>query len=54
MKFKLEITPALVPSERHQIEDQLKKMGYHVLGGGTSVDMSACDVSFENKPNPSN
>ena len=47
MKHKLKIKPAIPPEERHQIEAVLKSMGYKVSGGGTDVDMSACDISFE-------
>ena len=46
MKYKLEIKPAIMPEERHKIEDVLKKLGYDVSGGGTDTDMSACDISF--------
>ncbi len=45
--FKLEVKPAIIPEERHQIEDVLKSMGYEIRGGGTHTDMSACDISFE-------
>lgn len=47
MIHKLTITPAIKPEERHKIEDILKEMGYHVIGGGTDMDMSECDISFE-------
>ena len=47
MKHSLKITPAIEPGERHQIEDCLKEMGYHVIGGGTDTDMSECGISFE-------
>jgi len=47
MKYKLEIKPAILPEERHKIQDTLKNMGFLVNGGGTDTDMSACDVSFE-------
>ena len=46
MKYKLEIKPAIIPKERHKIEDVLEKLGYVVHGGGTDTDMSACDISF--------
>ena len=46
MRFKLEIKPAIIPEERHKIEDALTLMGYDVHGGGTDTDMSACDISF--------
>ena len=47
MNFKLKITPAILPKERHQIQDALKKLGYKVTGGGTHTDMSECDISFQ-------
>ena len=46
-KFKVIITPAMLPTERHKIEDAVKKMGYKVNGGGTDTDMSKCDFDFE-------
>lgn len=46
MKYTLVIEPAILPKERHKIEDVLKKLGYNVSGGGTDTDMSACDISF--------
>lgn len=46
-KFKLTITPAINPGERYKIEDTLKDIGYHVIGGGTHTNMSECDISFE-------
>lgn len=47
--YILKIRPALLPVERHSIEDALKKIGYKVLGGGTDTDMSGCDISFQKK-----
>ncbi len=47
MKYILTIKPALRPIERHEIKEALKKLGYHVSGGGTCTDMSSCDISFE-------
>ena len=47
MRYIMEIKPALVPKERHQIEDCLKQLGYHISGGGTYTDMSCCDISFD-------
>lgn len=44
--YTLQITPAIIPAERHKIEKILSKIGYNVLGGGTHTDMSACDISF--------
>lgn len=49
MKYTLKIKPAILPAERHKIEDTLKKLGYDVSGGGTNTDMSACDISFSEK-----
>jgi len=45
-KHILEIKPAILPEQRHKIEDVLKKAGYEIHGGGTNTDMSACDISF--------
>lgn len=47
--YRLTIEPALLPGERHKIEDVIKKLGYKVLGGGTNTDMSQCDISFQKK-----
>ena len=47
--YILTIKPALLPVERHTIEDALKKIGYKVLGGGTNTDLSKCDISFQKK-----
>lgn len=47
--FKLTITPAIHPKDRHIIEDTLRKIGYHVIGGGTDTDWSQCDITFEEK-----
>lgn len=47
MKYILTIKPALNPEDRHEIEDALKELGYHVSGGGTCTDMSSCDISLE-------
>lgn len=46
-KYTLKIKPAIPLKERHRIEDLLKKSGYDVIGGGTNIDMSECDISFE-------
>jgi len=46
-KFSLIVKPAIVPEERHRIEKVLTKIGYYVDGGGTNVDMSQCDISFQ-------
>jgi hypothetical protein len=48
-KFKLIIRPAILPSERHKIEDVLKTLNYTVWGGGTDTDMTQCDITFEKK-----
>jgi predicted naringenin-chalcone synthase len=47
MKYSMTISPAIAPKVRHKIEDTLKEMGYDVTDGGTMVDMSECDISFE-------
>ena len=47
MRYIMEIKPALEPKERHQIQDHLTWLGYHVSGGGTCTDMSSCDISFD-------
>ena len=44
--YRMTIEPALIPAERHQIQDVLQSLGYHVSGGGTATDMTCCDVSF--------
>ena len=49
MKHSLIIKPAIHPTERHQIETVLKKIGYHIIGGGGHTDGSKCDISFETK-----
>ena len=46
MKHTLIIKPAIPPEKRHKLEDQLTLMGYEVYGGGTGMDMSECDISF--------
>ena len=46
MRHSLTIKPAIPPEQRHEIEDVLEKMGYHVIGGGSHTDMSKCDISF--------
>lgn len=47
MKYTLTIKPAIDPKERYVLEDELYKMGYKIIGGGTKMDMSECDISFE-------
>lgn len=49
IEYALTITPALEPEERHKIERAIESLGYEVTGGGTMVDMSECDISFEGK-----
>jgi len=46
-QYTLRIKPAIQPSERHEISKVLRKMGYHIIGGGTNTDMSICDIGFE-------
>jgi len=46
-RYDLVITPALEPAERHKIEKALASLGYEVTDGGTMVDMSECDITFE-------
>ena len=48
-KYIMTITPALKPVDRHDIQDALLLLGYHVSGGGTATDMTCCDVSFYKK-----
>ena len=50
MKYRLTIKPAIPPERRHVLEDELKKLGYHIIGGGTMTDRSECDISFESSP----
>ena len=45
-KYILTIRPAIPPEERHQLEDTLKNIGYHVMGSGNHTDGSKCDISF--------
>lgn len=46
MKHTLVIKPAILPVERHKIEDILKELGYEIHGGGTDTDLSSCDITF--------
>jgi len=46
MNYILEVKPALMPEERHKLEDFLESEGYDVSGGGTHADLSFCDISF--------
>jgi len=46
-RYDLVITPALEPAARHKIETALASLGYTVRGGGTMMDMSECDITFE-------
>ncbi len=52
MKHHLTIEPALPPGQRHLLEDTLRALGYHVIGGGGFLDGSQCDISFETGSNP--
>ena len=47
MNYKLIIIPALLPDDRHKIEDTLKDLGYNVSGGGQMLDGTKCDISFK-------
>ena len=47
MNYSLTIKPAILPEERHKIEAVIKDLGYNWIGGGTDVDMSQCDISFD-------
>ena len=49
MDFRLKIEPAIMPEDRHRVEDVLKEAGFNAHGGGTDTDMSACDVTFSKK-----
>ena len=51
MKHSLVIKPAIPPEIRHKIEDLLTELGCKVSGGGTCVDKSSCDISFDS-PDP--
>ena len=48
-KYSLIIKPAIPVIERHEIEDCLKAIGYHINGGGMHADGSICDISFEKR-----
>jgi len=45
-EYLMTIKPALEPTERHKIQDAMKKLGYDVSGGGQMLDGSECDISF--------
>lgn len=48
MRHILTIRPAISPKARHAIERFLGEyFGYEVIGGGTHIDLSSCDISFE-------
>ena len=47
--FILEIKPSIPPEDRHKIEDVLSKQGYEIVGGGTMLDGSSCDICFSKK-----
>jgi hypothetical protein len=48
-KYSLVISPAIPPEERYEIEKTIKKLGYKILGSGTCMDMSSCDIAFQGK-----
>jgi len=47
IKYKLVITPAIPPMDRHRLEDVIEELGYKTTGGGTWTDLSKCDITFE-------
>ena len=47
MRHTIEIKPAIKPALRHKIERILIEDGYILIGGGTMVDGSSSDISFE-------
>jgi len=47
MNYRLFIEPGIPPEHRHKIEDVLKKLGYHIVGGGQMLDGSESDISFD-------
>ena len=47
MKYILEIKPSIDVTHRHRLQNVLELLGYHVIGGGQSMDWSFCDISFE-------
>jgi hypothetical protein len=47
MKYNLIIKPAIRIDDRHQIEQTLVRLGYDIIGGGTMMDGSSSDISFE-------
>lgn len=49
VKYKLTITPAIEPKDRHRIEIILESMGYYVIGGGQRADGTVSDISFNGK-----
>jgi hypothetical protein len=51
MNYRLEIKPSVKLTVRHKIEDLLKAEGYHVIGGGTDLLLSASDISFKDDKN---
>ena len=53
MKHILTIEPAIDVELRHKIQDLLRKEGYDVSGGGTTlVEPTASDISFSGKKDP--
>ena len=47
--YQLKVVPAIPPGDRHKIEDALRRLGYHIVGGGQMVDGSWSDISFNNE-----
>jgi hypothetical protein len=45
-RYKVIIRPAVLPVLRHRIEDAVKRVGFKVTGGGTTMDMSECDFDM--------
>lgn len=47
MKYRLEVKPAIPPLVRGHIERVLAKAGFKLVSGGSMLDQSMCDISFE-------
>jgi len=45
--YTLTITPAIQPEKRHKLESCLTEMGFKVWGGGTNIDLTSCDITFD-------
>ena len=52
-KYSLVISPAIPPEKRYEIEKTIKLLGYKILGSGTCMDMSSCDIAFQGKDDES-